>query len=128
MPFTMTSNKRSFVALDNLIDLIVTCIESPATAQQIFLVSDGADLSTSELLQIMGMALGKPARLFPVPISFLNTLARVAGKPAIAQRLFDSLQVDISITRQTLGWSPPLSVDEAMKKTADDFIQTQIKT
>lgn len=127
MPFSLTRNKRSFVALDNLIDLIVTCIESPAAAQQTFLVSDGDDLSTSELLQAMGKALGKPARLIPVPVSLMKILAGMAGKRAIAQRLFDSLQVDIGETRRSLDWSPPLSVDEAMKKTADDFIEARLR-
>jgi nucleoside-diphosphate-sugar epimerase len=127
MPFSMTRNKRSFVALDNLVDLIVTCMESPAAANQTFLVSDGDDLSTSELLQAMGHALGKPVRLFPVPIWLLTTLARAIGKPAIAQRLFESLQVDITKTCTTLDWSPPVSVSDALSKTAGSFIESQRK-
>jgi len=128
MPFSLTRNKRSFVALDNLVDLIVTCVESPAAANQTFLVSDGDDLSTSELLHAMGEALGKPACLFPVPIWLLTSLARAIGKPAIAQRLFESLQVDISKTRTTLDWTPPVRVNAALKKTADSFIALQRKT
>jgi nucleoside-diphosphate-sugar epimerase len=128
MPFSMTRNKRSFVALDNLVDLIVTCMESPAAANQTFLVSDGDDLSTSELLRDMGEALGKPARLFPLPIWLLTTLAAAIGKPAIAQRLFESLQVDITKTCTTLDWSPPVSVSDALRKTADSFIESQRKT
>jgi len=128
MPFSMTRNKRSFVALDNLVDLIVTCMESPAAANQTFLVSDGDDLSTSELLQAMGEALGKPARLFPVPIWLLTTLAAATGKSAIAQRLFESLQVDITKTCTMLDWSPPVSVSAALKKTADNFIESQRET
>lgn len=127
MPFSLTTNKRSFVALDNLVDLIVTCMESPAAVNQTFLVSDGDDLSTSELLRAMGEALGKPARLFPLPIWLLTTLARAIGKPAIAQRLFESLQVDISKTCTALDWSPPVSVNAALKKTADSFIELQRK-
>ena len=128
MPFSLTRNKRSFVALDNLVDLIVTCMESPAAANQTFLVSDGDDLATSELLQAMGEALGKPARLFPVPIWILTTLAGVIGKPVIAQRLLESLQVDITKTCTILDWSPPVSVNAALKKTADNFIESQLKT
>jgi len=128
LPFAMTRNKRSFVALDNLVDLITTCIESPAASNKTFLVSDGDDLSTSELLRAMGQALSRPARLFPLPIGLMTVAARIIGKPAMAQRLFESLQVDISATRQTLNWSPPLSVGAAMKKTADDFIASRNET
>jgi nucleoside-diphosphate-sugar epimerase len=128
LPFALTRNKRSFVALGNLVDLITTCIESPVASNKTFLVSDGDDLSTSELLRAMGQALSKPARLFPVPVALMSVAARITGRPAIAQRLFESLQVDISATRQTLNWSPPLSVIEAMKETADDFIASRNKT
>jgi nucleoside-diphosphate-sugar epimerase len=128
LPFAMTRNKRSFVALGNLVDLITTCIESPAASNKTFLVSDGDDLSTSELLRAMGQALSRPARLFSVPIGLMTIAARLTGRPAIAQRLFESLQVDISATRQTLNWSPPLSVSAAMQETADDFIALRNKT
>jgi nucleoside-diphosphate-sugar epimerase len=127
LPFSLTRNKRSFVAVDNLVDLIVTCLESPAAANQTFLVSDGHDLSTHELLQAMGNALGRPARLFPFPVWLLSSLARAIGKPGIAQRLFESLQVDISKTCTVLDWSPPVSVKVAMKKTAADFIEVKRK-
>lgn len=123
LPLALTANKRSFVALDNLVDLVATCIASPNAANRVFLVSDGQDLSTAELLTSMGKALGRPARLWPFPVWMLRLLAGVAGKSAIAQRLFGSLQVDISETRARLGWSPPVSVDEAMRKTADHFLQ-----
>ncbi len=128
LPFALTRNKRSFVALGNLIDMITICIESPAASNKTFLVSDGDDLSTSELLWAMGQALSKPARLFPVPIGLMSVGARIIGRPAIAQRLFESLQVDISATCQALNWSPPLSVSAAMKETADDFIASCKKT
>lgn len=121
LPLGAISNKRSLVALDNLVDLIVTCIDHPAAANQTFLVSDGEDLSTTELLKRMGGVLGKPARLLPVPVSLLKLGAAVLGKRDVAQRLCGSLQVDISKTRQLLGWTPPLSVDAALRKTAEDF-------
>ena len=127
LPFSLTRNKRSFVAVDNLVDLIVTCIEAPAAANQTFLVSDGHDLSTNELLKAMGTALGRPARLFPFPVWLFSLCARMIGKPGIAHRLFGSLQVDISKTRAVLGWSPPVSVDAALKKTAADFIEVKRK-
>jgi nucleoside-diphosphate-sugar epimerase len=123
LPLAAVHNKRSFVALDNLIDLIVTCIDHPAAANQIFLAGDGEDLSTTELLQRLGAALGKPARLFPVPVWLLKIGASVLGRRAMAQRLCDSLQVDISKTCDLLGWQPPLCVDEGLKKAAADFLQ-----
>ncbi|WP_371915334.1 UDP-glucose 4-epimerase family protein [Pseudomonas sp. PA15(2017)] len=121
LPLGATGNKRSLVAVDNLVDLIVTCIDHPAAANQTFLVSDGEDLSTTQLLQRMGKALGRPARLLPVPASLLQAGAAVLGKRAIAQRLCGSLQVDIGKTRELLGWAPPVSVDDALRKTARAF-------
>lgn len=123
LPLAAIHNKRSFVALDNLIDLIVTCIDHPAAANQTFLVGDGEDLSTTELLQRLGHALGKPAQLFSMPIWMLKTGATLLGKRDMAQRLCNSLQVDISKTRNLLDWRPPVSVDDALKKTAADFLQ-----
>ncbi len=112
----VTGNRRSLVALDNLVDLLVTCIDHPAAANQTFLVSDGEDLSTTALLQRMGQALGKPARLLPVPPAWLRWGAMALGKAAVAERLLGSLQVDITHTRQTLGWAPPISVDEGLRR------------
>lgn len=122
LPFGAVRNKRSLVALDNLVDLLVACINHPAAANQTFLVSDGEDLSTTELLSRTGAALGKPARLIPVPVSILTAAAFLAGKREIARRLCSSLQVDISKTRDLLGWVPPVSVDEALRATARHFL------
>tara|TARA_R110000868_G_scaffold273720_1_gene532893 strand:+ start:13932 stop:14900 length:969 start_codon:yes stop_codon:yes gene_type:complete len=127
LPFGAIHNRRSLVALDNLVDLIVTCIDHPAAANQIFLVSDGEDLSTTELLRRMGVALGKPARLLPVPSWMLEAGATMLGKKALSQRLCGSLQVDISKTRELLNWTAPVSVDEALRKTAKHFLEQQNK-
>ena len=121
LPLGAIHNRRSMVALDNLVDLILTCIDHPAAANQTFLVSDGEDLSTTQLLQRLGRALGRPARLIPVPAMLLKVGAALVGKPAIAQRLCGSLQVDISKTQQLLGWVPPLSIDEGLKKAAEGY-------
>ncbi|MBV2133629.1 SDR family oxidoreductase [Pseudomonas sp. MAP12] len=123
LPLGAIHNKRSLVAVDNLVDLIVTCLEHPAAANRVFLVSDGEDLSTTELLRRMGAALNKPACLFPVPAAWLCGTARLFGQEAIAQRLCGSLQVDIGQTRRVLGWTPPVTVDEALRKTARDFLE-----
>lgn len=122
LPLGSIHNKRSLVSLDNLVDLIVTCIDHPAAANQTFLVSDGDDLSTTEMLRRMGQALGKRARLIPVPAWCLETGAALLGKRAVAQRLCGSLQVDISHTCDTLGWTPPVSVDDGFRAAASAFL------
>ena len=118
LPLGAIHNKRSLVALDNLVDLIVTCIDHPAAANQVFLAGDGEELSTTELLQRMAKAMGKPARLIPVPAKMLELGATLLGKRAMAQRLCGSLQVDISKARELLGWVPPISVDEGLRRAA----------
>lgn len=123
LPFGLIRNKRSLVALENLVDLILTCIDHPSAVNQVFLVSDGEDLSTTELLQRVGAALGSPVRLIPVPACFISVAARLIGKPSLSQRLLGSLQVDISRTRNLLNWVPPVSVDDALKKTVKSFLK-----
>ncbi|POF92531.1 UDP-glucose 4-epimerase family protein [Pseudomonas putida] len=125
LPFGAVHNKRSLVALGNLVDLLVTCIDHPAAANQTFLASDGYDLSTTELLQRLGQALGKPARLLPVPAAWLKGAATLVGKGALSRRLCGSLQVDIGKTREMLGWKPPLDVDQALRDTAINFLKEQ---
>jgi len=117
----VTENRRSLVALDNLVDLIVTCLHHPAAANQTFLVSDGEDISTAQLLKRMGAAMGKPARLFYMPPTLLKLGASVFNRPGIYQRLCGSLQLDIAKTRQLLGWTPPVSVDEGLRRAAEGF-------
>ncbi len=125
LPFGAIHNRRSLVALDNLADLIVTCMRHPAAANQTFLVSDGEDLSTTQLLTRMAKALGKPARLLPVPSVLLERGAQLLGKKALSQRLCGSLQVDIGKTRELLGWVPPVSVDEALVTAANYYKERQ---
>ena len=111
------------MALDNLVDLILTCLKHPAAANQTFLVSDGEDVSTTELLRRMGQALGRPARLISVPASLLKLAAMMVGKQDVAQRLCGSLQVDIEKTRRLLGWCPPLTLDQGLKKAAEGYVR-----
>lgn len=121
MPLGAVRNKRSLVSLDNLVDLIEICLHHPRAANQTFLVSDGEDVSTPELLTRLGIALKKPVRLIPVPLVFLHFFATLVGRSSMADRLCGSLQVDIEKTRNLLDWSPPYGMDDALAKTADDF-------
>ena len=118
LPFAgVTENRRSLVALDNLVDLIEICLKHPAAANQTFLVSDDEDLSTASLLRRIGDAQGTPARLFYAPTTSLKLGAAILGKHGLYQRLCGSLQVDISKTRQILDWIPSVSVDEGLRRT-----------
>lgn len=116
LPLGAIQNQRSLVALDNLVSLIIACIDHPAAANQVFLAGDGQDLSTTELCRGVARALGRPSRLFPVPSSFLMMVATLLGKKVIAQRLLGSLQVDVSKARDLLGWEPPISVEEGLRR------------
>ncbi|MHB8820177.1 MAG: UDP-glucose 4-epimerase family protein [Pseudomonadaceae bacterium] len=125
LPLGAVHNQRSLVALDNLVDFIVTCITHPQAANQTFFVSDGHDLSTTELVRGMAQAVGVPARLLPVPVWALQAGGALLGRRDMAQRLCDSLQVDISKTQELLGWKPPVNVDESLAKMARHFLVSQ---
>jgi nucleoside-diphosphate-sugar epimerase len=129
LPFAaIRENRRSLVALDNFIDLIVTCMDHPAAAHQIFLVSDDEDLSTAELLERISAALGKPSRLFSFPPSLIKHTAALVNRLDVYQRLCGSLQVDISKTKELLEWSPPISVDESLRRTLKIELHSNEKT
>lgn len=124
LPLGAIDNRRSLVALDNLVDFLLTCCTHPAAANETFLVSDGDDLSTSELLRRMAAALGRPARLLPVPGALLTAAASLLGKGKVARRLCGSLCVDSAKARRVLQWSPPITVDEGLRRTAADFLSS----
>lgn len=109
-------NRRSLVALDNLVDFIATCMAHPKAANQTFLVSDGNDLSTTELVRGLARAANVSARLMPVPVWALRAGATLLGMEGEVQRLCGNLQVDISKARSVLGWHPPVTVDEALRR------------
>ena len=127
LPFGAIDNRRSLVALDNLVDLIVICCTHPGAANQTFLVSDGHDVSTTELLRQMARALGKPARLLPIPASMLVLGANLLGRRALSQRLCGSLQVDITQTCSLLSWTPPVTFEQALRKTAEHYLENKEK-
>lgn len=125
LPFGAIDNKRTLVALDTLIDLVVTCIRHPEVANRVLMAGDGEDLSTTELLQKLAASIGKKARLLPVPALFLKVSLKLLGRHSLASRLFDSLRVDIGNTCKLLDWTPPLSVDEALRKTGSAYLRKQ---
>jgi UDP-glucose 4-epimerase len=121
LPFGAVNNKRSFVFVDNLADLLILTAIHPKAGGQVFLVSDGEDISTTELLQRMARALGRPSWIMPVPAPLLTFAAAALGQRAVTSRLTDSLQVDIGKTRKLLRWTPRSSVDDGLLQTARSF-------
>jgi nucleoside-diphosphate-sugar epimerase len=116
LPLGAVKNERSLVGLHNLADFVLLCTTHPAAANEVFLVSDGEDLTTPGLVRRIAAALGRPARLIPVPPWILLAGATAIGKGDMARRLLDSLRVDISKSRALLGWTPPISVDEGLRR------------
>lgn len=118
LPLASVHNRRSLIYLGNLVDALACCVKDVRAAGETYLVSDGEDLSTPELIRRLARALGLPARLWPVPLSVLRWIGSVAGKQAMIDRLLGSLQVDSSKIRKGLDWSPPYSVDQGLAETA----------
>jgi UDP-glucose 4-epimerase len=124
LPFgAINCNKRSLVSVDNLVDLIITCINHSKAVNQVFLVSDDDDVSTAEMIRYMGVALGKPARLIPVPVWCFSVVGKLLGKENVVSRLTGTLQVDISNTKKRLDWTPPYRLNSCFKQTADAFLK-----
>ena len=122
LPFGSVRNQRSLVAVGNLVDLVWTCCRHPAAANRTFMAADGEDLSTGELVRRLGGALGKPARLVPVPPRLLLAAATLAGKRGQASKLLGDFRVDTRETREILDWQPAVSVDQALERTARHFL------
>jgi nucleoside-diphosphate-sugar epimerase len=121
LPLGAVKNRRSFVFVDNLADLIILTAVHPKAGGQVFLVSDGEDISTTELLERMAQARGRTSWVIPVPAPLLKFAATALGQRDVTSRLTDSLQVDIGKTRDLLGWAPRISVDEGLRRTARSF-------
>lgn len=116
LPLAGIHNRRSFVSLWNLVDFIARCIDQPEAPGETFVVADGEDVSTTELLRKLAHAADKPSRLFWLPAPLLKAGATALGKRGVYDRLFDSLQVDASHARHTLDWVPPLNLDEGLRR------------
>lgn len=119
LPLGGIKNSRSLVAVDNLVSLIKVAMTHPKAANQTFLVSDGEDLSTYDLIREIAKGLNKRISLVPIPVTLLSKLLSVVGKGAIADRLFGSLQVDITKTKELLDWEPPISVEEGIRRMCE---------
>jgi len=117
LPLSMVSNKRSMIYIGNLVDAIIRCIEHPDAVNKTFLVSDGQDVSTPDLIRMLAGAMGKKARLFPFPVSLLKIIGKVLGKTAEVERLTGSLQIDTANIRDILGWKPPFTMEEGIYET-----------
>jgi UDP-N-acetyl-alpha-D-quinovosamine dehydrogenase len=126
LPFGAVHNHRSLVALDNLVSFILHCIEHPKAANEIFLISDDEDISTTELLYKVSNAFGKTSFLIPIPVSFMTFVAKLFGKGDMADRLFSSLRVDSSKARNLLAWKPMITMDEQLKKTVEVYLHEKI--
>ncbi|MEW5744482.1 MAG: SDR family oxidoreductase [Nitrospirota bacterium] len=127
LPLGGIGNARSLIYLGNLVDAIMNCIQHPGAANKTFLVSDGEDLSTPELIRRLASALNKPARLVPVPPSLLRLAGAVTRKSAEVERLTGSLVIDSSKIRRELNWTPPFTVDEGLKRTAEWYVEAKRK-
>lgn len=121
LPFAAIRNKRSFLAIDNLVDFVLLCVAHPAAANQVFLLSDGEDLSTSELLRRLAQAMGKKGMLIAIPGRWVKYAAWLLGQSYAYHRLWGSLTVDISKTRELLGWQPPYKPADVIDKTVRDY-------
>lgn len=128
LPFRSIANQRSMLALANLIDLIKICLTHPAAANQIFLIADGEDVSTTELVKKIAKAYKQPIRLIPVPVFIMRVFSNLIGKQNISDRLFGNLQIDLEKVHNLLGWKPITTMEQQLKKMAElDKNPTQLK-
>lgn len=125
LPLGAIHNQRSLVYLDNLVDLIMVCINHPNAANQTFLVSDDYDVSTTQLLKQIKYSSKSYSVLLPIPMSWFNLASSLISKPQIAQRLCGSLQVDISETKKQLNWQPPVSWQQGISETVKYYLQSK---
>lgn len=124
LPLGAIHNARSLIYLDNLVDAVMTCIQHPSAANEAFLVSDGEDLSTADLVRMIAKAMGVRVFLPPVPPDLLRFGGKMLGKGDIVGRLTESLQVDSSFIQNKLGWIPPHTAEEGLRKTVQWFLRS----
>ena len=125
LPFGAINNKRSLIALENLSDFIHHCIEHPKAANEVFLIADGEDVSTTDLLRKVAKAFGKKVWLLPIPVHLMVFVASLLWKESVADRLFGSLQIDSSKARELLAWQPVITMDEQFAIAAEEYIKNE---
>lgn len=123
LPLKSIQNRRSFIGIENLADLIECCVSNPNAAGETFVASDGEDLSTPDLIDRVARLMGHSARLIPVPVSIIRALGKLAGKEDVIDRLCNSLQVDAKKARNMLNWKPQLSLDVGLDRTVKWFME-----
>jgi nucleoside-diphosphate-sugar epimerase len=119
LPLASALNQRSFIYVENLVDALIVCATHPAAANQTFLVSDGEDVSTPDILRKLGDAMEHPARVFPCPPALLKFAGRLTGKSDQIERLMGSLRIDSGKIRRELGWQPPYTLQDGLRKTIE---------
>jgi UDP-N-acetyl-alpha-D-quinovosamine dehydrogenase len=124
IPLASIRNRRSMVYVGNLVDALILCATHPAAAGHTYLVSDGEEVSTPQLVQALAIALHKPSRVFPLPLVLMRNVAKLFGKSAAIDRLTQSLVVDSSKIRNELGWQPPYTIAQGLQATADWYLQS----
>ena len=127
LPLSSVKNRRSFIYLGNLIDVIITCINNPRVKGRTFLVNDREDVSTPELIRKIASTLGKPSRLFFIPPSLMRMAGKFIGKSAAIDRLFGSLTLDSTKIRKEIGWNPPYTMEYGLKETAKWYIKNYVR-
>lgn len=123
LPFGAIKNQRSLVYLDNLSDLILMGCEHPLAPGHTFLASDDHDVSTTQLMQTIAHAMGKSPRLIPIPMAWIQAGSSTLKKH-IAQRVCGNLQVEIGLTKEILGWKPPVSFEQGIKRTVEAYLKS----
>ena len=121
LPLSSINNQRSMIGIDNLVDLLIRCSDHPNASGKTFLVSDGDDLSTPDLINYIASSMGKRVNLFPFPLFLLKFIGSIIGKREEINRLVDSLKIDNNYTKETLNWKPIISVEEGIKRMVDDI-------
>lgn len=116
LPLSNVNNQRSMIGIDNLVDLLIRCIDHSEAGGKTFLASDGEDLSTPKLIKLIASSIGKRIYLFPLPVFLLKFLSSIFGKKKEIDRLIGSLRIDNSYTKEILNWKPTLSVEEGIRR------------
>jgi len=128
LPLPYALNRRSFIGVENLADLLIQCVRHPAAAHQTFLASDGEDVSIHELIERLAGAFGRPYRFLRLPGPCLRFAAAIAGKREVADRLIESLAVNCAKAREVLDWSPPVSLGDGLSATAYWYLASRART